>query len=66
MTQEAGDPQLRDQNIEQWELSQTDFNRWVAGVQLGRNPSPLEAFIHFAKNGAERYRQEHSQACNSV
>ena len=59
--QTSEDPVLLVQNLEQWELSQSDFNRWVAGIDLGHEPSSLEAFIHFVRNGgAEDFRRQHA------
>lgn len=58
--QTSGDPLLFSELQEQWELSQSDFNLWVAGIALGHQPSPSEAFLHFCNNGgAEDFRRQH-------
>ena len=59
----SSDPVLRAQNEEQWELAQSDDNRWYAGERLGHSPNGCEAFIHFALNssGAANFRRQHPQ-----
>lgn len=50
---------LLDDNLTQWEEAQGPVNRWYAGESLGHEPSKLEAFLHYVKNGgAKDFRQK--------
>ncbi len=59
--QSARDEGILGQNLRQWDEAQSAENRWYAGQKLGHDPTPLEAFIHYTKNGgaeAFRHRQQ--------
>jgi hypothetical protein len=34
-----------------FEGARSDFNRWCAGINLGHNPTCIEALSHFLSNG---------------
>ncbi|MFA5022924.1 MAG: hypothetical protein WC537_01500 [Candidatus Paceibacterota bacterium] len=49
-----------------WEMTMSDFNRWVTGINLGRDPDPIDCYLHYVQNVPSHEQRHHCDLSVSV
>jgi hypothetical protein len=44
---------------EDWDMTMSDFNRWVAGIALNHEPDPIECYLHYVQNVPSHEQRHH-------